>query len=238
MISQGPGLESPSVGLKYSRNRLYVAGGGTGTARVIDARTGALLADYRLTSGTSFVNDVVLTRRAAWFTDSQQPQLYRVSRTADPEDARVRTLRLRGDWEQAPGFNANGIVRSPDKRALLVVQSGTGFLFRVNPSTGVARRVNLRGALLTNGDGLLLRGRTLYAVQNRDNQIAVVELNRRGTAGRLVDTLTSDDLPAGTSFDVPTTVAHYRGNLYLPNARFGVENAATTAEYWITRIQP
>jgi sugar lactone lactonase YvrE len=239
VISQGPGAGSPSVGLKYGRNRLYVAGGNTGTGRVVDARTGALLASYTFTTKPSFVNDVVLTPKAAWFTDSQQPQLYRVSRTRDAEKARVRTVRLKGDWEQDPdAFNANGIVRSPDKRALLVVQSGTGFLFRVNPRTGVARRVDLGDALLTNGDGLLLRGRTLYAVQNRDNKIAVVELNRRGTRGTLVDTLTADDLPAGTSFSVPTTVAAYRGSLYLPNARFGVENADTTAEYWITRIEP
>ena len=51
-------------------------------------------------------------------------------------------------------------------------------------------------------------------VQNRLNQVAVVKLNRRGTAGQLVDTLTSPE------FDVPTTVAAYKGSLYLPNARF------------------
>jgi hypothetical protein len=34
---------------------------------------------------------------------------------------------------------------------------------------------------------------------------------------------------------VPTTVAAYRGSLYLPNARFG--NATpTTADFWISRI--
>ena len=30
-----------------------------------------------------------------------------------------------------------------------------------------------------NGDGLLLDGRTLYVVQNRDNKVAVVRLSRR-----------------------------------------------------------
>ena len=66
-------------------------------------------------------------------------------------------------------------------------------------------------------------------MRNRDNQVAVVELNRRGTAGEVVDTLTSQD------FDVPTTVAAYKGSLYLPNARFGIESPET-ADYWITRI--
>ena len=65
----------------------------------------------------------------------------------------------------------------------------------------------------------------------------MVHLDRRGTTGRVVRTLTAADLPAGATFDVPTTVAAYRGSLYLPNARFG--NASpTTADYWVTRLQP
>ena len=236
VISQGPGPGSPSVGLKYGRNRLYVSGGNTGTGRVVDARTGVILASYPFSSQPSFINDVVLTRSTAWFTNSLQPELYGVSRSQDAADAEVTTLKLRGDWVQAAGVNnANGIVQSPDKRSLLVVQSNTGFLFRVNPRTGVARKVDLGGTLLSNGDGLLLRGRTLYAVQNRQNQVAVVRLDERGRRGTLVDTLTSADLPAGTSFDVPTTAAYYRGNLYLPNARFGTANPTTT-DYWITRL--
>ena len=56
------------------------------------------------------------------------------------------------------------------------------------------RQVDLGGATLTNGDGHAAAGRTLYVVQNRLNEVAVVKLNRRGTAGRVVDTLTSDGL--------------------------------------------
>ncbi len=90
-------------------------------------------------------------------------------------------------------------------------------------------QVDLGGYALTNGDGLLVRGRTLYVVQNQLNQVAVFKLNRRGTAGALVKTLPVPDS------DVPTTVAAYRGSLYLPNARFGIANPAT-ADFWITRI--
>lgn len=236
VISQGPGAGNPSVGLKVDRNRLYVSGGTAGTGRVIDVRTGAQLASYTFTSGASFVNDVVLTPRTAWFTDSLQPRLYGVARRGNPAKAKVTTLKLRGDWVQAPGVNnANGITRTPDGKGLLVVQSNTGFLFRVDPRTGVARRVDLGRTLLTNGDGLLLRGRTLYAVQNQLNQVAVLTLGRSGSRGRLVDTLTRADLPSEATFDVPTTAAFYRGSLYLPNARFG--NAApTTADYWISRL--
>ena len=227
VISQGPG--SPSVGLKIDRKGLlYVAGGPSGTARVVSATSGETLNSYTLTTTEpSFINDVVLTKRAAWFTNSQQPELYRLSLGHGP--ATVTTLPLSGDWVQQSGFNANGIAETPDRRALLVVQTSTATLFRVDPETGVARTVDLGGYALTNGDGLLVRGRTLYVVQNQLNKVAVFDLNRRGTAGTLVDEL---PVPDG---DVPTTVAAFKGSLYLPNARFG-NPAPSTADYWISRI--
>ena len=50
----------------------------------------------------------------------------------------------------------------------------------LDPATGEATEVDLGGASLTNGDGILLDGRTLYVVRNRLNQIAVVELDETG----------------------------------------------------------
>ena len=219
---------SPSVGLKIDRRGLlYVAGGPTGTARVVNVRTGHTKS-YPLTTKPSFINDVVLTQRAAWFTNSQRAELYRLSRRTRT----VTTLPLTGEWEQiADATNANGIARTPDGRGLLVINSTSGNLFRVDPGSGEATMVDLHGTPLTNGDGLLLRGRTLYVVQNFLNQVAVVKLNRRGTTGTVVDTLTSK------KFDVPTTVAAFRGSLYLPNARFRLPaSERPTAKYWITRI--
>jgi sugar lactone lactonase YvrE len=235
LVSEGPGPGNPSVGLKVDRHGLlYVAGGTTGTGRVVSVRTGRILASYPFaTPPATFVNDVVLTERYAWFTDSQQAQLYRVERTRTGKgaaSAEVLTVPLTGEWEQVAGMtNANGIARTPNGRGLLVINSTTGNLFRVQPRSGEATQVDLHGTVLTSGDGLLVIGRTLYVVQNRLNQVAVIKLNRRGTEGRLVKTLTSP------SFDVPTTVAAYRGSLYLPNARFGIPSPET-AEYWITRI--
>ncbi|MGN9757113.1 SMP-30/gluconolactonase/LRE family protein [Streptomyces sp. SD31] len=219
IISTGPG--TPSVGLKLDdRGRLFVAGRGQG-ARVVDARTGEIIASYVLTTATpTFANDVFLTPRTAWFTDSYRPALYALPlgrRGELPDADDIVTLTLSGDWSQAPGevVNANGITRTPDGSALLVVQSGVGGLHRVNPRTGVTELVDLGDAApLTNGDGLLLTGRTLYVVQNRQNAIDVFKLAADGRSGvfqrRVTDPL----------FDVPTTVAAHRGRLYLPNARF------------------
>jgi sugar lactone lactonase YvrE len=232
IISEGPGEDFPSVGLKISnRGYLFVAGGPAGVGRVIDTRSGEIVQTYQFTdSSTTFVNDVVLTRDFAWFTDSQQAQLYRVplGPGGTPSDD-FETVPLTGDWDQVPGFNANGIAETPDRQALLVVNSTSGLLYRVDPETGDATQVDLGGASVSSGDGLLVRGNTLYVVRNQLNQIDVFKIDADGTSGELVDTLTSGD------FDVPTTVAAFGNSLYLPNARFGVENPET-ADYWITRI--
>jgi sugar lactone lactonase YvrE len=230
-VSSGPG--TPSIGLKSDRHgRLFVAGGPAGTARVVSQGSGALLADYQLATAPTFINDVILTRQAAWFTDSQQPVLHRLplsSRGALPDASQVEHLPLTGDWVQVPGINANGIATTPDERGLLVVNSTSGQLHRVDPSTGETAQVDLGGYPVVNGDGLLRRGRTLYVVQNVLDRIAVLQLDRAGTRGVLVDTITSED------FDVPTTVAAFGPWLYLPNARFGRETPPVT-EYWVTRV--
>lgn len=235
VVSEGPG--TASVGLKVDRRgRLFVSGGDTGTARVVDSHTGDVIADYTLTTGTSFVNDVVLTRRAAWFTDSSQPQLYRVARARGGAPGSATTVPLTGEWVQGTGFGANGISTTPTGEALLVVNSTSGLLYRVDPATGAASEVDLGGASLTTGDGMLRDGRLLYVVRNRINEVAVIRLDRRGDAGTLVRTITASDLAPSTSFDVPTTVARFGRHLYLPNARFTTP-ATPTTDYWVTKVR-
>ena len=227
VISQGPG--TPSVGLTVDvRDRLFVSGGTAGDARVVDGRTGEVLATYDL--GGGFVNDVVVTKDYAYFTDSQRPVIHRLhlgpgGRLTDTFDQ----LALHGEWEQVDGFNANGIATSPDGKSLLVVNSTTGRLFRVDPDNGHAHQVDLGDDSLANGDGMLRTGRTLYVAQNTRNQVATVRLDRAASTGRVVETRTSDD------FDTPTTIARFAGALYLPNARFTTVPEDDT-EYWVTRL--
>ncbi|MEU6033847.1 superoxide dismutase [Actinomadura sp. NPDC047616] len=225
IFTRGPG--TPSLGMKIdSRGRLFVAGGTGGDARVVDVRTGRVLASYRLATGPAFVNDVILTQGAAWFTDSTNPVLYKLPlRDGRLPGAAVR-IPLTGDLVYGAGFNANGITPTPDGRGLIVVQSNTGGLFRVDWS-GATRRVNLHGESLPEGDGLLLRGRTLFAVQNRLNAVAVLRLNAAGTEGRVVRRV--GDL----RFDVPATVAAFGSRLYLPNARF---DTPATSETWYNAV--
>ena len=225
-----------AIGIKVDRrNRLFVAGGATGKAFVYSARSGRDLASYQLAPANApatFVNDVVVTERAAWFTDSAIQQLYAVPLGRHgrlPGQARVRTLPLTGDLEYTTGNNLNGIVAAKGGRVLVSVQTNTGKLFRINPRTGVAREVDLGGASLVNGDGMLLAGRVLFVVQNRDNRIAVVKLSHSLSRGRVVATLTDPD------FDVPTTIAFTAGRLYAVNARFGTTDPQP-ARYDIVRV--
>jgi sugar lactone lactonase YvrE len=234
LVPGRPG-ERSAIGIKVDRrNRLFVAGGATGKAFVYDARTGADLASYQLATpgAATFVNDVVVTDKAAWFTDSSAAQLYelplgRHGRLPAPDE--VRTLALTGDFQLGASPNLNGIVAARGGRTLLSVQTSTGKLFRINPRTGVTRQVDLGGTALENGDGMLLAGRVLFVVQNRSNQIAVVVLSKSLDRGRVVSTITDDDL------DVPTTIAFQAGHLYAVNARFGTTDPQP-ARYDIVRV--
>jgi sugar lactone lactonase YvrE len=216
-----PGPGTPAVGLKLDLlGRLFVAGGTAGNGRVVSALSGRILVNFQFTTAESFVNDVVLTADAAFFTDTRNPALYVVPlgrHGSLPSSNSFRTLTLPPEL-----VNLNGIAETPDRRALLVIQSNTGTLFRVDKSTGASTTVDLDGESLPNGDGLLLDGRTLYAVQNRLNTVAVLRMSRDGTSGRLLERVTDP------RFDVPTTVARFFDRLYLPNARFGAVPPATT----------
>lgn len=224
IIAQGPG--TPALGLKLdARGRLFVAGGTGGDARVVNTRTGRTTRTYQLSLGTSFVNDVMLTKGAVWITDSAAAQLYRLPFRRNgklPRPGQVETLPLTGAWVQSAGNNANGITTTPDGKAILVMNSIDGTLHRVDPRTGRTTIVDTGGAL-TNGDGLLREGRTLFVVQNRLNQIAKLRLGRSGATAKPQSTITS------AAFDVPSTVARNGGRLYLPNARFTTPPANNTS---------
>jgi sugar lactone lactonase YvrE len=224
-----------ATGMKVDRGRLFVSGGPTGDAYVYNARTGAQIAAYELpTSGATFVNDVVVTKRAAWFTDSQRAVLYRLPLGPGGRPgaaSAVTTVQLTGDYQHVAGeFNLNGIAATPNGRTLIVVQSTTGTLFTVTPA-GVTRAISLTGGQsVPNGDGILLDGKTLYVVQNQLNQVAKIRLAPNLRSGRVLTRVTNP------GFSVPTTIAEQGSRLYAVNARFGTPPTPTT-DYWVTKLR-
>ncbi|HEX5840341.1 MAG TPA: hypothetical protein VFY26_21055 [Anaerolineales bacterium] len=210
-----------AIGLKFDPRSgyLFVAGGPAGEGYVYDSETGETVAVLTLSEDPSFINDVVITRDAAYFTNSFQQVIYRVplernGQLSSSED--VQAISLSGDYQFTPGaFNANGIAATPNGDTLIIVNSTEGALYNVDPETGDATRIDLGGGSVIAGDGILLHGKTLYVVQNRLNQVAVIKLNSDFTAGTIVETITSE------RFRVPTTIARFGSSLYVVNARFG-----------------
>ena len=229
-----------AFGIERDRhNRLFVAGGFGGGAHVYDANTGAELASYDF--GGGLVHDVVVTREAAYFTDTFQPVLYVVPIGRDGtlgDQASARTIPLSGDLRYhtegpacpaAPELNATGIVASPDGETLIVMQTNTGTLFAVDAQTGVAQAVDTGSATLDCGVGLLRRGRTLYVAQPVGNQVSVLRLGSDYTSATLLRTISDPQL------DFPTSLARFGRYLYTANARFSTETTPETA-YQIVRL--
>jgi sugar lactone lactonase YvrE len=225
------------LGIKLDRGSdlLYVCGGPAGHAYVYAAATGANVADFTLATGTTFINDVVLTERAAYFTDSSQPVLYKLPLAHGRPGGAIETLALSGqvDFDTTPGaFNGNGIVATHDGKQLIVVNSATGHLSLVDAATGNAQVIPLDGvkADVVNGDGLVLRGHTLYVVENFTNRIDVVELGPHFDRGDIVEIITDP------RFDVPATAALLGDALYVTNARFTTPVTSTTP-YTVVRVE-
>jgi sugar lactone lactonase YvrE len=212
---------------------LFVAGGPTGKAYIYDTSTSQLIAEIQLSTLPSFINDVIITKDAAYFTNSSQPEIYRVPLANNGQPLNTsETIPLSGDYQfdATPGaFNANGIAATPNGKTLIIVNSVDGALYNVDPNTGVATRIDLGGASVVNGDGILLQGKTLYVVQNFLNQISVIALNPDLTSGTVVDTITS------SNFRIPTTIARFGDSLYAVNARFDTPPTPTT-EYEVVRV--
>lgn len=242
LVAEQPGRAK--VGIKYDArtDRLYVAGGAFGVGYVFDASTGATLAVYRLadpSAGETFVNDVIVTADAAYFTDTSRPFIYRVALSAHghgehggtlPGPEAVREIPLGGDFTFVPGeLNANGIAVTPDGTRLIVVSTVTGRLYSVDPSTGHATEIDLRGATLVGGDGILLIGRTLYVVQGQLNQIGVVRLAHDFASGVVESPIRDPHLR------FPSTIAAYSNALYAVNARFDVPPGPGVA-YQVVRV--
>lgn len=206
-----------ATGIEYDRGRLWVAGARFGTARVYDAGSGALEREYQLaTPPGTFINDLVVTKRAAFFTDSQRPLLYRIALSTNGAPGALTTIPLTGEYEHVAGqFNLNGIVATPSGEMLIAVQSFARKLLLIDPSTGAATPIDTGGYDLANGDGLLLQASTLYVVQNRSNKVAVFTLSADLRTATFVEAITDAD------FDVPTTIDRAGDRLYVVNARFG-----------------
>jgi sugar lactone lactonase YvrE len=221
-----------AVGMAFDRRHglLFVAGGFTGQAYVYDTGTGATVATYDFGDpATTLVNDVAVTKRGAWFTDSFQAKLYFVPVGRAGVPGPFRTLALSGPAADTSGeFNLNGIQATPEGKTLIVAHSARGELYRVDPKTGAS--ATIAGVSVPSVDGIVLEGRRLWAVQNT-NQVTRLRLGPRLRSGVVEKFITSD------LFQVPTTAVRYGRWLAVVNAKFDTGIPPTAERYEVVLVK-
>ena len=212
LVPGGDGRQA--TGLKVDRHkRLFVSGAGSKAIRVYDSRTGGEIRSYPVPEA-GFINDNVVTRRGVYFTDSQVRQLYFIPFGRKGALGELQRIPITGDFVYTAGqFNANGIEKAKGGKTLILVSSHDGALYTADAATGATRRITLDEPV-TNGDGLLLRGRKLHVVLNRDNIVRVLKLSMDLGSATTIRDITRPE------FDVPTTIARSSGRTYVVNGKF------------------
>ena len=216
-----------AVGMKVAGGRLYVAGGATGQIVVYDIATKQQVASFDTGAG-GFLNDLVVTRDGDVFvTDSFRPTIWHVTAaqvtagTGTPEQISVAPeITFAGGG----AFNLNGIVARNGGRRLIVVQSNTGKLFRIDlGATATSRTIQQVDApALVGGDGLLIDKGRLIVVQGSPAQLSILKLRDGGSRATLEDTRTDPSLRG------PSTVARVKKLLLVVNADFATSTQPFT----------
>ena len=217
---------------------LVIAGGATGKVWVYDANSGDLVATFTngLGPDATFLNDVAIADHGdAFVTDSRSPALYRIpfdQIVAGTQDAPMETF---VNFDGSPfvygeGFNANGIVENDDESALIVVQSSTGNLYRIDKTSKEVTQVDLGGATLMNGDGMEMDDDTVYVVRNRDGLISKVDLDDDGRRGSVTGEITDP------SFAYPTTVAAVDDRLLVVNSQFDKRGGEPVEPFTVSSV--
>ncbi|MBW4781203.1 superoxide dismutase [Rhodococcus fascians] len=217
---------------------LVIAGGATGKVWVYDANSGDLVATFTngLGPDATFLNDVAIADNGdAFVTDSRSPALYRIpfdQIVTGTQDAPLEPfVSLDGTpFVYGDGFNANGIVENDNETALIVVQSSTGNLYRIDKTSKEVTQVDLGGATLMNGDGMEMDDDTLYVVRNRDGLISKVDLDDDGRRGSVTGEITDP------SFAYPTTVAAVDDRLLVVNSQFDKRGGEPVEPFTVSSV--
>jgi sugar lactone lactonase YvrE len=235
-IDAPAGRQAVGMAADLAHNLLFVAGGFTGQGYVYDLGTGATVATYQFAvpsptavPPTTVINDVTVTKRGAWFTDSRQAQLYfvPVSRAGVPGPT-FSTLALSGPAADTSGeFNLNGIQATANGKTLIVAHSANGQLYTVDPRTGAS--ATIAGVSVPQVDGIVLEGRRLWAVQNSD-QVTRIRLGSHLTSGVVEEVITSD------LFQTPATAARFGSRLAVVNAKFDTGIPPTADQYEVVLV--
>ncbi|HYM56430.1 MAG TPA: hypothetical protein VES79_00560 [Solirubrobacteraceae bacterium] len=215
-----PGAAGKSaVGIEIRGGKLYVAGGMTGAITVYDLATKQAVATFQTPGTGGFLNDLVVTGRGDVFvTDSFRPTLWHVTAAQVQNGGGTpQALDVSSGIAFQANFNLNGIVAKGSRR-LIVVQSNTGKLFRIDLShdaSAIDAIDEIDGVSVPGGDGMILdRGQLVVVQGGPPAQLSFVKLKNGARRGKVRDTLTSTRLKG------PATVARARKLYLVVNADF------------------
>lgn len=219
-----PGAAGKSaVGMKVRGDKLYVAGGMTGKIYVYSLRTKALLATFDTGSG-GFLNDLVVTGKGVFVTDSFRPTLWRVTNAqVHAGSGTPQAIPVAPEIAYTPGaFNLNGIVARG--HTLIVVQSNTGNLFSIEVKKGgTAREIHqIASDPVVGGDGMLLDRGRLIVVRGSPAALLFLKLKHHASSAKLVATQTDPTLRG------PSTIARARHLYLVVNADFATSTTPFT----------
>ncbi|MGF1470735.1 MAG: SMP-30/gluconolactonase/LRE family protein [Rubrobacteraceae bacterium] len=230
-LEGGQDGRSSAVGMTVDAGRLYIAGRNTGRVFVYGTGDGRFIRSFENDRQDSLINDAVATPDGdVYFTDSFAPILYRVSGSG--EDL---TFEEYIDFEGTPveyrnGFNLNGIVAAGDGRYLITVQYNTGELYRIDVESREIEQIDLDGASLATGDGLVLDGRNLYVVRNQPGDVVPVRLSEDFASGETGEGF------GGSFLQYPTTAARYGNRLIVVNSQFDRQGGQPELPFTVSSI--
>ena len=234
LVGPTPGI--PTVGLTYDKRTgyLFAAKGFGGAVLVYDSSSGEQVGAFQLTipspTNPTWVNDLIVTNKAVYITDSFRPFLYKIPLDPGgglPDPGEIEEIPLGGDFQMSyvPGvfgvpINANGIDATPNGKTLVIAHTDYGLLYKVDPKTGDAIEIDMGDDDVMNADGILLEpghnGFRLYVVQGFEHKLTTVDLSSDLESGVIAD---EDNDP---NFQFPTTVSEKGNSLYVVNARFDI----------------
>jgi hypothetical protein len=216
--------------------RVYIAGGPNGIDHPgapdlwVYSRGGRLLAALDTGVDGAFLNDVAIGRDgAAYFTNSNAPQIFRVAKDHDAGWAVTTWVDATGTIATAAGFNLGGIVAASDGEALIVAQGNVGAIWRFDFGTRAVTPISTGGADLTAADGLVLRGHTLLVIRNFARVLTTLKLSRDWTEADLIRETPTD------SARVLTTGKLFGGRLYAVDSKF--DEAIGTPPYQVVVLR-
>jgi Cu-Zn family superoxide dismutase len=215
--------------MKVSKGKLFVAGGSTGSIYVYRISTGALLARFETGPG-GFLNDLVVTGRGdVYVTDSFRPTLWHLTPAmVSSGSGTPSSINVGPEITYTAGqFNLNGIVARRDGRELIVVNSFSKSLFRIDGPSTADRTITKIDAPALGGDGLLLDRGRLLVVTGSPAEVTVLKLSGHDSRARVEDVLRDPSLRG------PSTIARARDRYLVVNADF----ATNTQPYTVSGLR-